>query len=100
MSAIENGTLVHHVTLGLGKVVALEADAVHVFFPDGDKRFAAKLRLPAALALLRSEGLERDTWLEGLSAFALDPKTRRYTLSATWLTHDQAVGQFLASFPA
>ncbi len=99
MAAMESGTLVRHATLGLGKVVAVEADAVHVFFPDGDKRFAAKLRLPAALALLQSEGLERNSWLEGLSAFALDRDSRRYALAASWLTHDQAIGQFLATFP-
>jgi hypothetical protein len=99
MSAIENGTLVRHATLGVGKIVAVEPDAVHVFFPDGDKRFAAKLRLPAALPLLRSEGLERNSWLEGLSAFALDPTRRRYALSATWLTHDQAIARFLESYP-
>jgi len=99
MGGIENGTLVRHATLGLGKIVAVEADALHVFFPDADKRFAAKLRLPAALPMLRSEGLERDSWLEGLSAFALDRASRRYALAATWLTHDQAIGQFLASYP-
>jgi len=99
MGAMQNGMLVRHSTLGLGRVVAVEPDAVHVFFPDADKRFAAKLRLPAALALLQSEGLERNSWLEGLSAFALDRESRRYALAATWLSHDQAVGQFLASFP-
>ncbi|HET8773249.1 MAG TPA: hypothetical protein VFP80_05640 [Thermoanaerobaculia bacterium] len=100
MADLKNGTLVQHTTLGIGKIVAVEANAVHVFFPDGDKRFAAKLRLPAALALLRTEGLERNTWLEGLSAFALDPKLGRYTLAARWLTHDEAVEQFLEVFPA
>jgi hypothetical protein len=99
MSTIKNGTLVRHVTLGLGKIVGVEPDALHVFFPGGDTRFAAKLRLPAALPLLQSEGLERDGWLEGLSAFALDPASRRYALAATWLTHDQAIERFLASHP-
>jgi len=100
MSDLENGTLVQHTTLGVGKIVALETNAVHVFFPDGDKRFAAKLRLPAARALLRTEGFERNTWLLGLSAFALDPKLGRYALAASWLTHDEALDQFLAIFPA
>ena len=99
MAGLQNGTLVLHLTLGVGKVVALEPNAVHVFFPDGDKRFAAKLRLPAARALLRTEGVEPNTWLEGLSAFALDPKVGRYALAASWLTHDEAVDQFLAVFP-
>ncbi len=99
MADLENGTLVQHTTLGVGKIVALEANAVHVFFPDSDKRFAAKLRLPAARALLRTEGFERNSWLEGLSAFALDAKAGRYGLATTWLTHDQAIEQFLAIFP-
>jgi hypothetical protein len=99
MADLENGTLVEHKTLGLGKVVALETNAVHVFFPDSDRRFAAKLRLPAARALLRTDGIERNTWLEGLTAFALDPKMGRYALAASWLTHDEAVDQFLSVFP-
>ena len=99
MADLQNGTLVQHATLGVGKIVALEPTAVHVFFPDSDKRFAAKLRLPAARALLRTEGIERNTWLEGLSAFALDAKVGRYALAASWLTHDEAVDQFLAVFP-
>jgi hypothetical protein len=99
MTDLENGVLVQHVSLGVGKVVALEANAAHVFFPDGDKRFAAKLRLPVARALLRTDGFERNGWLEGLSAFELDPTTGRYALAASWLTHDQAVDQFLEVFP-
>jgi hypothetical protein len=99
MGDLDNGTLVQHLTLGIGKIVAVEPNAIHVFFPDGDTRFAAKLRLPAARAMLRTEGLERNGWLEGLSAFELDPVTRRYGLAATWLTHEQAIAQFLGVFP-
>ncbi len=96
---LQNGKLVQHATLGLGKIVALEPTAVHVFFPDSDKRFAAKLRLPAARALLRTDGFEPDAWLEGLSAFTFDAKSGRYALAARWITHDEAVEQFLAVFP-
>lgn len=99
MADLQNGTLVQHTTLGVGKIVALEPTAVHVFFPESDKRFAAKLRLPAARALLRTDGVERDAWLEGLSAFTLDPKAGRYALAASWLTREEAVEQFLAVFP-
>jgi hypothetical protein len=99
MAELENGTLVQHTTLGVGKIVAVEANAVHVFFPDNDRRFAAKLRLPAARPMLRTEGFERDSWLEGLSAFSLDPTVGRYGLAASWLTHDEAIAQFLAMFP-
>ncbi|GEJ56484.1 hypothetical protein [Anaeromyxobacter diazotrophicus] len=99
MHELAKGKLVQHASLGIGKIVALEANAVHVFFPDSDKRFAAKLRLPAAQALLRTDGLEQNSWLEGLSAFALDPKTGRYGLAASWLSHDEALAQFLSAFP-
>src|SRR5689334_19948185 len=66
MADLKDGALVQHNTLGVGKVVSVEANAVHVFFPQSDRRFAAKLRLPAAGALLRTEGVERNPWLEGL----------------------------------
>lgn len=99
MADLQNGMLVQHVTLGVGKVVALEPTAVHVFFPDSDKRFAAKLRLPGARALLRVEGLEPNEWLEGLSAFTFEPEAGRYALAARWITQEEAVDQFLAVFP-
>ena len=99
MSDLTKGTLVQHSSLGLGKVVAVEPNALHVFFPDSDKRFAAKLRLPAARSMLRTEGIEPNQWLTGLSAFAMDEATGRYGLSATWLTHDQAIAQYLELHP-
>lgn len=99
MAELESGTLVRHASLGLGRVVALEAEAVHVFFPDSEKRFAAKLKLPFARRLLRTEGVGPDAWLEGLSAFTLDRKAGRYALAASWLTHDEAVALFLSAFP-
>jgi hypothetical protein len=99
MPELQNGRLVRHNTLGVGKIVALEPDAVHVFFRGGDKRFAAKLRLPAARPLLRTDGLEPDVWLEGLTAFVFDPLAGRYGLTASWLTHAQAIEQFLALHP-
>jgi hypothetical protein len=99
MGDLGNGTLVKHNSLGVGKIIAVEPNAIHVFFPDSDKRFAAKLRLPAARPLLRTEGLEPNRWLDGLSAFELDPVSGRYGLTATWLTHDQAIAQYLALHP-
>jgi hypothetical protein len=99
MSDLANGILVQHASLGVGKVVALEPDAVHVFFPSADKRFATKLRLPAARAFLRTEGVAPDAWLQGLTAFTLDDETRRYALAASWLTHEQATAQFTAVYP-
>jgi len=99
MSDIAKGMLVQHVSLGVGKVVAVEATAVHVFFPDAEKRYAAKLRWPTAQPLLRTEGVERNAWLEGLSSFSLDPAEGRYALAASWITHDQAIADFLREYP-
>ncbi len=99
MGDLSNGILVQHASLGVGKVVALEADAVHVFFPSAEKRFATKLRLPAARAFLRTDGVAPDPWLQGLTAFTLDDETRRYALASTWLTYEQAIAQFVASYP-
>ncbi len=93
------GTLVKHVSLGIGKVVAVEPTAVHVFFPQSDKRQAAKLRLPTAVPLLTQDGVAPDAWLAGLTSFALDPKTGRYALGTNFVTHDEAVAEFLAAFP-
>lgn len=100
MFELQNGSLVKHATLGVGKVVAVEALAVHVFFPDGEGRQAAKLRLPGARALLRTEGIEADGWLQGLSTFALDAKLGRYVLASTWVTPAQAQAAFLETYPA
>ncbi len=99
MADLKEGMLVQHASLGVGKVVALEPNAVHVFFPDSEKRFAAKLRLPAARALLSTDGLERNSWLEGLSSFALDAQSGRYALAANFLTHEEAVAEFQALYP-
>lgn len=99
MSDIAKGTLVQHASLGVGKVVAVELTALHVFFPGSGKRYAAKLRWPDARALLRTDGVERDSWLEGLSSFLLDPTERRYALATGWITHDQAIAEFLREFP-
>ncbi len=99
MDELANGMLVQHSSLGIGKVIAVEPTAVHVFFPDSEKRFAAKLRLPTVKPLLRTEGIERNVWLEGLSSFSLDPHTGRYALAGNWLTHEQAIAEFVARHP-
>jgi hypothetical protein len=99
MTDIAKGMLVEHASLGVGKVVAVEATAVHVFFRGAEKRFAAKLRWPAVKPLLRTDGVERDAWLEGLSSFTMDRAEGRYALAASWMTHDQAIAGFLADYP-
>jgi hypothetical protein len=99
MIDIANGSLVKHVSLGIGKVVAVEPTAVHVFFPQSETRYAAKLRWPAVGALLAREGFEPDAWLAGLTSFSLDPKTGRYALAANFLSHADAIAEFLKTFP-
>ncbi|HEX9051406.1 MAG TPA: hypothetical protein VF841_12820 [Anaeromyxobacter sp.] len=99
MSDIAKGMLVQHNSLGVGKVVAVEPNAIHVFFPGAEKRFAAKLRWPAAKLLLRTDDVEADSWLAGLTSFTMDAAEGRYALAANWLTHEQAIAQFVEEFP-
>jgi hypothetical protein len=96
---LEKGMLVQHASLGLGKVVALEPKAVHVFFVGRDSRFAAKLRLPDAAAHLKPAGPEERVWLGGVSAFALDPSSGRFGYAETWIPHEEAVARFLEAYP-
>lgn len=99
MSALSAGMLVRHASLGVGKVVAIDAGSVHVFFPRSESRFAAKFQVASAPSFLASGDVARDAWLEGLTSFALDPESRRYALAANWLTHDEAIARFRAACP-
>lgn len=99
MTDIATGSLVKHVSLGVGKVIAIEATALHVFFPQGGTRQAVKLRWPAARPLLAQDGVPPDVWLEGLTSFALDAKTGRYALATNFVSHEDAVAEFLSVFP-
>jgi hypothetical protein len=99
MSDLSTGMLVKHASLGVGKIVAVEPNALHVFFPDREERYAAKLRLPDARRHLRTDGVEQNAWLEGLSSFSLDAASGRYALAANWLTHEQAIAEFLSIYP-
>jgi len=98
MGDLENGMMVQHASLGLGKVVAVEPKAVHVFFATSDARFATKLRLPMALPLL-SPAASTNAWLSHLSGFVLDAKSGRYSLAGTWLSHADAVARFTEMVP-
>lgn len=98
MTTLENGMLVQHASLGLGKIVALEPKAIHVFFATSGARIATKLQLPMALSFL-SPSESPSAWLSGLSGFALDAKTGRYGRAVAWLSHADAVARFLESFP-
>jgi hypothetical protein len=91
--------LVRHASLGMGKVVALEPGAVHVFFATGGKRVATKLRLPLAGTLLTTASADGNAWLAGLPAFVHDSKSGRYGLAGGWLSHEEALARFLEAFP-
>lgn len=99
MERMAAGTLVQHRTLGTGKVVAVEATALHVFFPASDSRFAAKLRWPTAGPFLSQDGLAPDPWLQGLTSFAMDPTSGRYALAANFISQDEAVAIYLSENP-
>jgi hypothetical protein len=90
--------LVQHASLGLGKIVAVDPDAVHVFFVGKDERFATKLRMPMAGSFL-SPSPTRNTWLSKLSAFGFDAKAGRYRCPEVWSTHADAVARFQKLFP-
>jgi hypothetical protein len=98
MIGLESGMLVQHASLGLGKVVAVEPNAVHVVFAAQDARVATKLRLPMALSFLGPPA-SSNAWLSGLSGFALDARTGRYGRTTTWLSHADTVARFTEAFP-
>jgi hypothetical protein len=98
MIGLESGMLVQHASLGLGKVVAVEPNAVHVVFAAEGARVATKLRLPAALSFLAPPATS-NAWLSSLSGFTLDAKTGRYGRGSTWLSHPEAVARFTEVFP-
>ena len=99
MRRFEPGSLVHHRTLGTGRIVAVEATALHVYFPASDTRYAAKLRWPAAGAFLSVDAPAPDPSLEALDSFAMDSTSGRYALSASFIGQDEAVAAYLAENP-
>ena len=99
MDKLVTGSLVNHRTLGAGKVIAVEATALHVYFPGSGTRYAAKLRWPVASPFL-TQNPEPNAWLEGLGSFAMDSVSGRYTLAANFMSHEEAVAAYLADHPA
>jgi len=96
MRALQRGAQVQHASLGQGKVVAADPQALHVFFPGSRSRFAAKLRLPEAMRFLRLDGFEPDGPLQELSAFAFDEQAGRWGLHASWLPREEAIARYRA----
>ncbi len=80
MDELTKGMVVRHASLGIGRVVALEPTAIHVFFVEGERREAAKLRLPAARVLLSPAPSVKDERLQTLPAFTFDPESGRWAL--------------------
>ncbi len=78
MEEFAKGMVVRHATLGLGRVVALEPAAVHVFFVEGERREASKLRLPAARQFLVPAPKVKDERVERLPAFEFDSASGRW----------------------
>ncbi len=78
MDELAKGMVVRHATLGIGRVVALEPTAIHVFFVEGERREAAKLRLPAARVFLSPAPSVTDERLQSLPALAFDPDSGRW----------------------
>ena len=98
MNEYKKGMLVQHSTLGLGKIVALDQKALHVFFASSQEPFATKLRLLVAQPFL-SPSSSTDGWLSGLSGFAYDEKSARYRVSDPWISDADAIARFLEAFP-
>ncbi len=93
------GTLVEHPALGVGRVVAIQGDLTHVYFHDKGGQCAAKLKTDTARKMLRRAASQSHEWLDHLPPFSYDPKRAAYCLEHEKLTHEQAVGKFLSTFP-
>ena len=78
MDEFTKGMVIRHTTLGIGRVVALEPTAIHVFFVEGERREATKLRLAAAKLFLSPDPKASDERLENLPAFAFDAVAGRW----------------------
>ena len=84
------GRLVRHPTFGLGKVLALEAGAVSIFFRD----LADNPRRISTSFPLEIPEVQSDPWLDNLDIHITKPtRTRRY------MTHQQAIERFLKFYP-
>lgn len=95
---LDKGMLVQHASLGVGKVVELEKDAVHVFFAGGGGRVATKLKLPNALPFL-SAAPGPNAWLAALPAFRRDAETGRYEVADGRITPAEALERYRAASP-
>ncbi|HTP25598.1 MAG TPA: hypothetical protein VMK12_08065, partial [Anaeromyxobacteraceae bacterium] len=79
VAQLATGMVVRHSTLGIGRVVASQKTAIHVFFAGAERREAAKLWLGVAEPFLQPDPDARDERLDDLPRFVLDPHTGRYS---------------------
>jgi len=98
MAELQNGMLVNHTTLGLGKIVALDPEFVHVYFAGSEHRFATKLQRSIAAPLLAASSAGGD-WLDGLAAFTFDARTGRFGLADDSLSPGEALARFKEMSP-
>lgn len=91
--------LVDHPAFGVGRVIAIQGDRIHVFFHGQEKRSATKLTLESAKKLLRIASAQTHEWLDHLPPFEWEPRDGVYVMKSELLTHKQAIATFLQIFP-
>ena len=100
MNSVALGALVEHVSKpdwGIGKVVAVEEDTVHVFFVDRPGEEAVAIRDSEDSPRLRPASTQFHALLDNTPPFV--KVGARYRLKTSRLTFEQALQQFLGRFP-
>lgn len=93
------GTLVRHPAFGVGKVVAIQGDRIHVYF-HGHKKWATRFGLEHGKKHLVRLPEQRHPWLDHLAPFEWNAKEGKFGMEFDRLTHEQALARFLELFPA
>lgn len=88
----EKGQIVHHLELGLGKVLVKSGRNLIIFFKDQEQNPKTILARQSALEVVNGPA---DPWLENLEVSL----TRTGELRQYYLTHKAAVDKFLRHFP-
>lgn len=96
MDKFTTGCIVRHNTFGLGLVVRIKPDGIHVFFPSQEGEEAKKFRINAA-PLQLADG-ETDPQLEDLPPFE-ERADGKFCLPKGRLTQAQALKKFLGIYP-
>lgn len=93
------GMLVNHPALGMGRIVGIQGDRIHIYFHGQSKRWATKLTLDAGKKLLKVPQNQSHEWLDHLPPFEWNPREGAFGMECERLTHDQALATFLHYFP-